>query len=60
MKLLYKITLNDYIHFNDTNQKENSGDMYAGLTLQTVKKELLIYISYLSRFYTSLIVVIKG
>ena len=60
MKLLYNITLNYYIYFNNTNQKANSGDMNVNLNIQTVKKELLIYISCLRRFYTTLIVVIKG
>ena len=32
MKLLYNITLHDYIHFNNTNQKANSGDIYVNLT----------------------------
>ena len=32
MKLLYNKTLHDYTHFNNTNQKANSGDMYVNLT----------------------------
>ena len=32
MKLLYNITLHDYTHFSNTNQKANSGDIYVKLT----------------------------
>ena len=40
MKLLCNITLNDYKHFNNTNQKTYPGDMYVNLA---VKKELLFF-----------------
>ena len=43
MKLLYDITLHDYIHFNNTNQKANSGNMHVDLMYITVKKRATFF-----------------